>query len=164
MFKFSGSIRQILFLRSVTLEFWTRFCFVAKTKCLSVKKGYIIPQKKNILVVDDDADIREITGQNLSNNGFQVTCAKNGKDAIKVLKLVEFDLIISDLSMPDMDGFELMKELLKIKDDIPVIVVSGLGEDGCMLNMAKHLGADYTFEKPFDNNDLLKKVNELMSV
>ncbi len=131
---------------------------------ISLKRGDVIPQTKNILVVDDDQDIREITGQNLLNNGYQVSCVNNGNDAIEIIKLIEFDLIISDLSMPDMDGFELLKELSTIKADIPIIVVSGLGEDGCMLNIAKHFGADYTFEKPFDNNDLLKKVNELMAI
>lgn len=100
----------------------------------------------------------------LSNNGFNVTCVKNGKDAIKIIKLQEFDLIISDLSMPDMDGFELLKALSGIKDDMPIIVVSGLGKKGCMLDIAMHMGAHYTFEKPFDNNILLKKVNELLSI
>jgi two-component system, OmpR family, response regulator VicR len=137
---------------------------VENTKCLSVKKGNVIPQKKNILVVDDDPEILEITEQNLLNNGFQVTCATDGKDAVKIINKIEFDLIITDLSMPDMDGFELMKELSTLNDDIPIIAVSGFIDDECMLNMAKYLGADYTFKKPFDNYELLKKVNDLLSI
>lgn len=140
-----------------------RFCYVAIQNTYQCKWGAVISQK-NILVADDDPDIREITGHNLIKSGYQVVLASNGIDAIKSIKEVTFDLIISDLSMPDMDGFELMNELAKRKDKIPLIVISGLSEERCMLNMADKLGADYTFEKPFDNFDLINKVNELLSI
>jgi len=131
---------------------------------ISLEKEDVISVKKNILVVDDDPDICEITKQTLLDEGFQPTCVTNGEDAIKIINESKFDLIITDLAMPEVDGFELMKWVLTVNDDIPIIAISGLEGNECMLNMAQYLGADCIIKKPFDNYDLLKNVYDLLCI
>ena len=68
---------------------------------------------KKILVVDDDADIRNHLFDVLSDEGFKVTVAKDGRESLKQMKTRRFDLLITDMHMPHMDGIELLKRMKK---------------------------------------------------
>jgi CheY-like chemotaxis protein len=79
----------------------------------------------SVLVVDDDADIRDALQLLLGNLGFQVSVAANGREALELLAWTHPQLIVLDLMMPDMDGWDFLDAT---KPSIPVIVVSGAGE------------------------------------
>ena len=84
--------------------------------------------KKNdikILLVDDEADILEIVGYSLSSEGYQVTTAKNGVEAIEKAKKHKPQLIILDVMMPEMDGIELARRATEIDPDLKVMFITG---------------------------------------
>lgn len=80
---------------------------------------------KNILVVDDEENIREIISEFLQTLGYQVVEASNGEEAIRACSKVEFDMVISDIRMPKMNGLKLLKSLKTYRPELPVILMTG---------------------------------------
>lgn len=116
--------------------------------------------RKNILIVDDELSIRKLLGVYLSKENYNVDYAVNGVDALNKLKLNEFDLIILDIMMPVMDGFEALK-LIRKEYDIPIIMLSAKEEEEDKL-LAFGFGVDNYETKPFSPKVLVAKVNALM--
>lgn len=117
---------------------------------------------QTILIVDDDRQLRRLCRTALEETGYFVREATNGKSALAAIKQTSFQLIVLDLSMPDMDGFEFLKiaraELPKLK----IVVISGfLG--GSMLKVAKLFGAAATLAKPFSTDSLVSVVDEVLA-
>jgi DNA-binding NtrC family response regulator len=121
--------------------------------------------RKRILLVDDEEAIRKMVHAMLGNELYEFSEAANGLDAQALLEKQKFDLIITDVIMPDCDGIELVMAVRRKLPDIKVIVMSGGGwvRAGHYLNLAGKLGAAKVFEKPFDAADLRKTVQELLS-
>lgn len=119
----------------------------------------------NIVVIDDDADIRLLLERFLVKQGHKVFTAPDGKKGLCVMKEVEPELVITDIMMPDTDGLEVLMEIRKQHVDIPVIAVSGgmraLPID--FLTHARMLGARQVFRKPVMLDDLLLAVNQLLN-
>ena len=114
-----------------------------------------------ILVVDDDAQIRGLCRTTLEESGYLVREAGNGQRALGAIQETTFDLIVLDLSMPDMDGFEFLKVVRAIVPKLKIVVISGfLG--GTMLTAAKLFGAAATLAKPFSSDSLLSAVDEVL--
>lgn len=114
-----------------------------------------------ILLVDDERDIVEVTKMRLRSKGFEVECAYDGLDAMNKVREAKPDVVLLDLFMPVMHGFEVCK---KLKEDpktkaIPVILFSaGLCKDSCPKE-AKDVGAADFVPKPFDVEELVDKIN-----
>jgi DNA-binding NtrC family response regulator len=121
--------------------------------------------RKNILLVDDEEAIRKMVRAILGGELYEFTEAGNGLDAQALLEKQKFDLIITDVIMPDCDGIELVMAVRRKLPDIKVIVMSGGGRvrAGHYLDLASKLGAARVFEKPFDTAALRKTVQELLS-
>ncbi|HEW91621.1 MAG TPA: response regulator, partial [Thermotogaceae bacterium] len=102
---------------------------------------------KKILVVDDETNIRNLIKKILSDE-FEVDTAANGLEALKLLKNKEFDLMILDINMPQMDGVELMKKLKKHNVSIPIVVISVFSDPEKLIETFK-LGATDFIVKPF---------------
>ncbi|GAE93931.1 DNA-binding response regulator [Gracilibacillus boraciitolerans JCM 21714] len=83
---------------------------------------------EKILIVDDDADMRELIKLYMKDNGFQVVSAVDGIEALDIVKQETLDLIILDVMMPRLDGFELCQEI-KTFTDIPIIFLSSKQDD-----------------------------------
>ncbi|GMO00044.1 response regulator transcription factor [Parageobacillus thermoglucosidasius] len=113
-----------------------------------------------ILVVDDDAHIRELVGHFLSLEGFDIHEAANGKEALQVLETVKVDLVVMDIMMPEMDGWELCNELRKYYD-FPVLMLTAKGETAQKVK-GFELGADDYLVKPFDPLELVARVKALL--
>lgn len=111
----------------------------------------------NILTVDDSASIRLTTRIALTNAGYKVTEAVDGLDGIAKLKSGQFDLIITDLNMPNMDGLTMIRQLRQMPDHtgIPVIFLT-TESDGEIKQQAKAAGATGWLTKPFDPESLVK--------
>ncbi|NIA11874.1 MAG: response regulator [Nitrospiraceae bacterium] len=112
----------------------------------------------NILIVDDDEQMRVALCASIKYLGFNATSAKDAKVALKYLKSQDFDVIISDLKMPKIDGIEFLKKVKKSKD-IPFIMITAVGSVESAVESMK-LGAFDFILKPF-SNDTLKKVIDL---
>jgi len=118
-----------------------------------------LANNKTILVVDDDMLIRSYLKELLEENGYNVLLASEGKMGLKKLGEHEVDLLVTDLVMPDCDGFELLR---KLRTQIPIIAMSGHAPaPGTYLKMAKALGA-VTIAKPFLSSPILEAIHGLI--
>lgn len=114
-----------------------------------------------ILLVDDNVDFRNLLTMVLSAESHGVTCAGNGNDAIRFFLSQEFDLVITDLIMPDKEGLELIMELRKESPDVKIIAMTGGGHQSAnsYLSLATAFGVVKTLAKPFSSEVLLSAVN-----
>jgi len=118
-----------------------------------------------ILLVDDDPAISALLRIHFEADGFAVEVADNGVAAMALLNSRPFDLLITDLFMPDMDGLELIRELLRRHNDIKIIVMSGGGSGlspEVFLKIAHHRGVVRTFEKPYECRDLVQAAKDIL--
>jgi two-component system chemotaxis response regulator CheY len=116
-----------------------------------------------ILTVDDSASIRLTTRVTLSNAGYAVTEAVDGMDGLDKLKAGEFDLVVTDLNMPNMDGLTMIRELRKLPahTGVPVIFLT-TESDGEIKQQAKAAGATGWLTKPFDPESLVKIARKVL--
>lgn len=115
-----------------------------------------------ILIVEDEASILEMLTAVLETAGHTVATASGGREAIDKHKTWSPDLIISDLVMPEVDGFEILREVKRYEPSIPVIMVSGSDARFLYLQMAGKLGATQTLTKPFTAQQLLDAVEKVV--
>ena len=117
----------------------------------------------HILTVDDSASIRMTTKIALSNAGYTVTEAVDGADGIAKLSAGAFDLIVTDLNMPNMDGLTMIRELRKMPahTGVPVIFLPP-ESDGEIKSQAKAEGATGWLTKPFDPENLVKIARKVL--
>lgn len=114
----------------------------------------------NILLVDDERDLVEVTKMRLESRGFTVTCAYDGLSAIEKIKNAKPDVVLLDLFMPIMNGYELSKKFKQDPDvkDIPIIFFSaGNCKNECTKEAKSAGGVDFV-SKPFDVDELIDKI------
>jgi DNA-binding NtrC family response regulator len=122
-------------------------------------------QPTSILLVDDNDDARRATADILEQAGYGVAQAADGAVGLSLIDLKVPDLVITDIFMPDGDGFEMLNEIRNRALSIPVIVISGGGTlaKGRYLSFASHLGATSVLEKPLKPRALLEAVAQALS-
>ncbi|VFU16807.1 Regulatory protein AtoC [anaerobic digester metagenome] len=114
----------------------------------------IMNEKIRILVVDDDESIRRYIGKLLTQAGYDVLTVSNGKDALKELRTgPEISLAILDILMPEMDGLETLSEIRKLSSDLPILMLSALGQTNIIVKAMKAGATDYLV-KPFEEEEL----------
>lgn len=113
-----------------------------------------------VLVVDDRLEDRETFKDILESKGYRVTTAKDGYEAIELVKKGNFDIIFIDVKMPGIDGIKTFEEIHKIRSDIPVIMVTGYSVEE-LLRDAIEAGAYTCIYKPLDMDKILKIVEEV---
>lgn len=116
--------------------------------------------KSKILIVDDEEHIRELIRFYLDKEGFSVLEAENGEKALDILENEYIDLVIVDIMMPVMNGFDLVEEMKQFKD-IPVIMLTAKSQSADKLR-GFSLGIDDYVTKPFDPNELLARVKTIL--
>lgn len=114
----------------------------------------------NILIADDQEKIRQMLKSLFEQYNYTVSIAANGKEALNLFRSQPFDLVITDILMPDMEGIETIRELKKLDPKVKIIAMSGGGSVRAMeyLRMAGMLGALRTIEKPFNVREMLDAV------
>ena len=119
---------------------------------------------KRILIVEDDTIMRETLRDILHFEGFHVSSAEGGNDAIGFISKEVFDLIITDVLMPERDGFQVIDEAKRRCPDVKIIAISGGGYVPAQdyLRIATDSGASATLSKPFDVDTLLSTVKNLI--
>ncbi len=115
-----------------------------------------------ILIVDDEASIRDLCARVLTRNGFQVTMVSTGEDAVRCLQDGPFDLVISDIRMPGISGVDVLATAKALYPTISVILITGFGTSE-VLARANQSGADRILTKPFDALELLATVRKILA-
>ncbi|MDP3921045.1 MAG: response regulator [Candidatus Omnitrophota bacterium] len=119
----------------------------------------------HIIVIDDNTDIREILGTFLTESGYEVTLAADGKQGVDRFREKAADLVITDLLMPEQEGVETIRILRKEAPNLRIIAMSGGAKliPVDYLDLARKLGANRVFQKPFDIQELLKAIEDLLA-
>lgn len=117
-----------------------------------------------ILLIDDDYQFRNMLRQVLERANYQVVEASDGSEGTRLYTKHRFELVITDLIMPQKEGIETISELKKMDPDIKIIAISGGGRIGpdSYLHFAEKLGAKYTFAKPVDRKEILDAIHHLL--
>lgn len=114
-----------------------------------------------VLLVEDDSSIAKSIELMLKSEGYIVDTADLGEDGIEIGKIYDYDIIILDLMLPDMDGYEVLKNLRDARIETPILILSGLTE---LDNKIKGLGygADDYLTKPFDKRELVARIQAIV--
>jgi DNA-binding response OmpR family regulator len=115
----------------------------------------------SLLIVDDEQKIREVIREYAEFNGYEVTEAEDGMEAVEICRERDFDIIVMDVMMPKLDGFSAVKAIRETKD-IPVIMLSARGEEYDKL-FGFEIGADDYMVKPFSPKELMARVGVILS-
>ena len=113
----------------------------------------------SILMIDDDANARKLAKLLLEREGYEVVTASNGEEGLILAKVMQPDVILLDVMMPKMNGYQTLKRLREDQDieQIPVIMVSAKGTEHDIATSFR-LGAIFHVEKPYETKDLLQKI------
>ena len=117
--------------------------------------------KQKILIADDDSNISELISLYLMKEGYDTQKAKDGREALKLFQSYNPDLIILDIMMPEMDGYEVCREIRKTAST-PIIMLTAKGETFDKV-LGLELGADDYMVKPFDTKELVARVKAVLS-
>lgn len=104
--------------------------------------------RPRILVVDDEAAIRDLLSKTLALAEYDVDLAQDGRHALERLRMIPYDLLITDLKMPGIDGLSVIREARRLKPDIPVIIITGFSTEASAIE-AVNLGVSGYLTKPF---------------
>ena len=121
----------------------------------------MLPSKEQILVVDDEANIRRVLAAQLSREGYEVHTAEDGECALAMLRDHHIDLVITDLRMPGIDGMQLLREALELEPARPVVILTAHGTVDNAVEALKTGAFDY-ITKPFDQTELRAIVSKAL--
>ena len=131
----------------------------------TISQVIIKERKPIVIVVDDSNSVRNFVGSILERNGYVTIKSTNGADALEKMKAEEIDLVITDLEMPKMHGFDLISNIRKQKknDDLPIIILTGRA--GMKHRQTgEELGANAFIVKPFKEKDLLESIEKFVKI
>jgi CheY-like chemotaxis protein len=117
----------------------------------------------HILIIDDDVEVAFLVAMSLEEAGHQVAVAETGHQGVTLFENGHFDVVLTDLGMPDMTGWEVTTRIKALQPDVPVFVVTGWGDQ---LNTEEQIasGADLILTKPFDLDELLHLIAQRTAV
>ena len=115
---------------------------------------------KSILIIDDDTKLNELLSEYLNKSGYVCTMSESPSDGLAKIKKNEYDLIILDVMLPEMDGFEVCK-IIRKEHDTPIIMLTARGEVTDKI-IGLELGADDYLPKPFEPRELLARISSIM--
>ena len=119
--------------------------------------------KPHILVVDDEAPIRELLSTYFQSRGYQVSSASTAAEAVLKAEETPLNLVLLDLVLPDADGLEVLGSLKKTHPELPVVIMTGMGSDEALLNEVKAKGASGYVSKTMPLDKLLAEVENQLA-
>ncbi len=119
-----------------------------------------LDRQKTILVVDDDEAIRDLLKRILNKEGYHVSSARDGSEALEILKTNSVDIVLSDMNMPNLSGFELLKQIREVHPTIGVIIMTSYG-DIYSIKDSLLLGADEYICKPFKSQEIVMIIEKV---
>lgn len=118
---------------------------------------------KELLIVDDHHGIRILLKEVFNKEGYLVHLATNGAEAVRITERENIDCILLDMKVPDMSGIEMIKKLKEIKNNLPIIMMSGFSEHNVIQEALNH-GALHYFTKPFNIHDVIEGVRNCLII
>jgi|HubBroStandDraft_6_1064221.scaffolds.fasta_scaffold514605_1 CheY-like chemotaxis protein len=115
-----------------------------------------------VLLVDDDPALLEMLGRTLERAGFTVITAVHGADALAQMGQLAADIVVTDIMMPEMDGFELIRKLHAKWPHLPIVAMSGIDDTPNFRNLALKFGAKAALSKPVNRAHLVEVMQEIM--
>ncbi len=122
----------------------------------------MVNQKKRIFFVDDESQIRKIVQRTIERHGYDVICFEDGMSCLDELSVGDCDLLITDVSMPGLDGIELLEKVKKIRPLLDVLIVTGYGDIPMAVRAVKNGAYDF-IEKPLDRDRLIPVIQNILS-
>jgi CheY-like chemotaxis protein len=122
------------------------------------------PITKNVLLVDDDRISLRLAQFIFQEAGFSVSLADDGRTALASLEKNLPDIIVTDISMPDIDGLELISTIRKKGLNLPILALSGMTMNDLYLDAAKDFGATAILSKPINRDQLINTVRKLLGI
>ena len=113
-----------------------------------------------LLIVDDEEKIREMIGKYAVHDGYETVLACDGKQAVELFKKDDFDLVVLDVMMPEMDGYEALKRIKQIRD-VPCILLTALGQEYDRI-YGFDIGAEDYVTKPFSPKELMMRIKVIL--
>ncbi len=113
----------------------------------------------NLLLIDDDQELTELLSEYLGSQGFTITLAHDGESGLHKANATQFDLILLDVMLPKMDGFEVLKQL-RLTNKTPVLMLTARGDDFDRI-FGLELGADDYLPKPFNHRELVARIKAM---
>ena len=120
-----------------------------------------VSRKPTILLVDDDPKLREVVGYALQREGHSVQSVRDGAEALRLLANLQFDLLVVDVSMPEVDGFQLVQRLRASGSTTPVLFLSARSDELDRI-LGLEIGGDDYVTKPFSTRELVTRVKVLL--
>lgn len=117
-----------------------------------------------ILLIEDDRDFREMLSEMLEREGYAVEQVENGMEGLRKIGVADYNLIITDIIMPEKEGLETIMEIRQMRPESKIIAISGGGRSaaGSYLKTAEYFGAIKAFQKPFDKNEFMDAVKNIL--
>lgn len=115
---------------------------------------------KQVLIIDDDTELTQLLTDYLESNEFEVTCFHDGKEGLDTAVAQDFDVILLDVMLPSLNGFEVLQKL-RLSKSTPVIMLTAKGEDFDRI-YGLEVGADDYIPKPFNHRELLARVKAMV--
>ena len=119
-----------------------------------------LKRMKKILIVEDEPEIRELLSNYLKNEGFEISLAEDGVEAVDLFSKEDYDLVMLDIMIPKIDGFAVC-ELIRKRSDVPLMFMSALSDDKSLIKAYDMMADDYV-TKPFSMPVLIRKVKALI--
>lgn len=116
---------------------------------------------KKVLVVDDEHNLRELISSYFQNEGYETVEAANGKNAVQCVKNDQIDIVLLDIMMPEMDGYEALKEIRSIQKKLPVIMLTAKTDEIDKI-VGLEMGADDYITKPFSLRELSARIKAVL--
>jgi nitrogen regulation protein NR(I) len=113
----------------------------------------MLPERKQVLIVDDEPNLRKILSAQLSRDGYEVMTAEDGEQGLALLKEHHIDLVITDLKMPKVDGMTLLRKALELEPELPVVLITAHGTIDTAVEALKSGAFDFV-TKPFDKDEV----------
>ena len=129
----------------------------------SPASGVTTASTASILVVEDDEMMRTLLRRMLERKGFAVETASDGREALELLRKRPADVVITDMIMPEMDGFELIRTIFADRPGVRIIAISGVEDRINYLKMAVRLGAKAALQKPVEAVQLVETIRRVLA-
>jgi DNA-binding NtrC family response regulator len=116
-----------------------------------------------LLLVDDEVQVRTMLQVYLENHGYIVETAVNGRDALTKMDETDYDLVVTDYNMPEVDGSAVLQHIRQYRPSLPVVIMTGVGSCSVAVQTLKELGAQACLSKPFDLQKLEHVLTEVLA-
>lgn len=118
--------------------------------------------KKRILYIDDDISSRELGVFNLEKAGYEIDCAANGKEGLRLFSPARHDLVITDIKMPELSGIAVLRNINQTAPHVPVVVITAYLSSELTVTVMK-IGAFGLLSKPFNRDEFIKMVERALN-